>query len=338
MALQRADSCDLYTDYNDIYRRYPSSYLASAVSIYPTSGRFGGACWSANNANCYIEDVVSGAPTTYHWSGAVQQRIAYSLVRSFIELRNATGSIAAVKIISGGYIQAYRGTTALGSASASPVITASWTFLEIKVVIHASTGSVLVYADGNEVLNETGLNTEGFSGGVSRIRMWPGDGQGAVYFDDTFHFDTTGSGVNDFTGDRRIDYLPPNGDGTVQLTKSGGSTNWELVDETAGADDDSTYVYSSTIGHKDILDLQTLAATAVTVDAVQAVCVANKSDAGAGGLKIGVKSGTTEGLSGAKGLSTDYKFFEHILELNPDDAAPWADGDMAGLQVVYEVT
>ena len=343
MALQGMDSCDLYSTRDDVWRRYPQSYLPATLAVDPTGGRFGGPALVGAHASYYITLPVTGAPTTYYFAASLKAAGLSDNANQFLTFHNAAGDyILSLTSGSEGVIRALRGPeygTLLGASTLPFISLISYWAVEIKVVINNGAGSVEVRRKGEAtpILNLTSQNTEGATGGIGFIRLWIGS-QCWWYIDDFYHYDTTGSGVTDFLGDRRIDYIKPNGDGTVQLTKSGGSTNWELVDDTPGADDDSTYVYSSTITNKDILNLTTISGTAATVDAVQAVVVAKKSDAGAASLKVGVKAGTTEGKSGSEGLGTDYEFYDHIEELNPDDSLAWAQADIDALQVLYEVT
>lgn len=337
MALQGIDGCDHYSDYNDIDRKYVMD-RASTFLVLPTGGRFGGYAISANNSAAWFEMPISGLPKTIYWAGAVKEKGPLSYSHSFLSFVSASGIQASLQVTTGGYVRAYRSTGTFLGQSTSPMLSYNiWKFVEIKVVISNTVGIFEIRSDGNVVMNLTLQDTETWDEGLYAMRLQPGDSNGGFVFDDFFWYDTTGSGVNDFTGDRRIDTLRPNGDGgTTQFTKSGGAANYEMVDDTPDADDDATYNESGTVGFKDRLDLGALAATPLTIDAVQATTVSRKTGAGAVSQKVGVYSGSTEGLSAAVGMSTDYEFHNHILELNPDDSLAWEAADIAALQLQYE--
>lgn len=339
MALQGIDACDLYGDYNDIERRYPASGVPNALTVHSTAGRNGGGAISANNANTYIRIPVTGTPTTYYFAAAIKERVVYDLDRNFLTFTNASGTIITVKLVSGNLIEGYRGTsTFLGASTLPACVVGGYWALEVKVVVHASAGSIEIRRKGETtpILNITGANTEGFSGGIETIGLWMGDGQGSCYIDDFYHYDTTGSGVTDFLGDREMETRRPNGDASVQFTRSGGAANFEMVDDDPESDDDGTYNESGTVGFIDRFNLQDMAVTPVSVDAVQVVVVDRKTAAGASQGKVGVYSGATEGLGAAEGLGTAYGVQTHLLELNPDDAAAWEETDVNALQLQVE--
>lgn len=72
--------------------------------------------------------------------------------------------------------------------------------------------------------------------------------------------DGTGTTNNDFLGDINVRTLKPNGDASVAMTRSGGTTNAENVDNIpVSADwDDTSYVESGTSTTKDLYDYTAL--------------------------------------------------------------------------------
>ena len=336
MALQGMDGCDLYSDTTDLQRRYPETQVPAYFTISTTLGRFGGGAIHGNNYNGYVSLPVSGTPTTYYWAGAMKGK-ALTADRPWLEFANPSlAVICRLTVLTGGLVRAYRGTGTTLGTSVDPVVTSlGYSFVEVKVVVSSSVGVVEVWTNGARILNITGANTEGQTGGISRIWMRTGDSNG-WYLDDFYHYDTTGSGVTDFLGDREIETRRPNGDASVQFTRSGGAANYEMVDESPGADDDTTYNESGTVEFKDRLDLQDMARTPVSIDAVQAVVVDRKTGGGAAEGKVGFYSGTTEGMGAAEGLGTDYGCQTHIEELNPDDSLAWEEADVNALQIQYE--
>ena len=126
-----------------------------------------------------------------------------------------------VRVLTNGAIEVFRGAVSLG-VSANNVITAgSFPYLEVKAVIHSTTGEVIVRIDEVEKLNITGANTRnGGTGVIDRIR-WQGS-TNIVTFDDILVNDNLGAAPqNTFPGDRWIE--------AVFATSDGASSQYEVV-------------------------------------------------------------------------------------------------------------
>src|SRR5690606_5254270 len=116
-------------------------------------------------------------------------------------------------------------------ASASGFGTSVLYHLEIKVVQHASTGSIEVRINGATVINETGLNT---TDTIGQIGLLAGTGSSSaqnIYIDNLYVWDDTGAVNNDWLGERLVYTLMPDGDGPTQdWTLSTGSDTYDLLD------------------------------------------------------------------------------------------------------------
>jgi len=229
-------------------------------------------------------------------------------------------------------------TSYVGSPSTWSFPQDEWLNVQVKVVIHDSTGSVVVQIDGYEIINETGLDTKNGGTGlvdVFKIRGLSGSNR-YDHYDDFAVWSLTGDAPTGLIDDFRIETLRPNADSTpVNFTKSAGSNNYENVDD-AFSNQDTDYNSNATIGEKDRLDLPSLTGTPDAIYAVQAVIHSKKSDAGARSAQVGVYSGSTEDLSSAQLQGTDYAFYTHIMTVNPDDSAAWEEADIDALEVQYE--
>lgn len=171
------------------------------------------------------------------------------------------------------------GGTLLGSAACS---ISTWHYIEIKLTISSSVGAAEVRLDGSTVINVSGVNTMNASSGHAKIAAIQFGGYSSstnMEFDDMYLCDNSGSVNNDFLGDCSIGLLVPDGDSSVQLSRSSGSTNYSLVDEYPG-DSATTYVYSATAGHKDLYTLTNPPAGSPVI-AGAAVCADARVTAGA---------------------------------------------------------
>jgi len=134
-------------------------------------------------------------------------------------------------------------------------------------------------------------------------------------------------------GDRRAQVLMPDGDDSVQWSRSTGADNFALVNEVPPSD--TTYLETSTDGHKDLLTLADFSGASKTISGVTKFARAWKTTADAQSLKNGVKSGTTED-SAEHSLDTSARYYFHPMGDNPDDSAAWEDGDIDDLLALHE--
>jgi len=135
-------------------------------------------------------------------------------------------------------------------------------------------------------------------------------------------------------GDRRAHVLMPEDDSSVQWTPSTAEVeNWTMVDEVPPSDTD--YVETATNGHKDLLILQDFSGASRTISGVTKFVRAWKTTADSQSLKNGIKAGSTED-STEHTLDTSARYYFHPIEDNPDDSAPWEDGDIDDLLSLHE--
>lgn len=153
-------------------------------------------------------------------------------------------------------------------------VTATITHIEVKVFSDATNGTIEIKINGTSVYSGTGLNTNGAD--ITRIDFGC-CGNASQYNSGIFIAD-------DWVGALIPKLLTPNGDDSVQLTRSAGSDNYALVNETA-EDGDTTYVESNTSGHKDIYTFSDLA-QGFEPKVISIVMVAKEADAGGKGMKI----------------------------------------------------
>ena len=243
-----------------------------------------------------------------------------------------------VRMRTGRVLQVYSLGTARGSASAYVLPQDQWVNIQIKANIHDSTGSVVIQCDNVTVLTTSGIDTKnGGDGFITEVGVEGINPTGYYsYVDDIAVWSTTGDAPTDFVTDFDIEPLYVLADSTAQFSRSGGSTNYENVDE-AVSNEGTDYVYDSVTGQYDRYSLGDMSGTIDTIYAVQTKGHIAKSDAGGVLGKIGVYSGTTEDLSAAIYPGTDYAYFTHLMTVNPDDSAAWAESDVNALLLQCEV-
>lgn len=297
---------------------------------------------SSLSANELLIAPLASAVSTIRFSFRVMGT-GISASRSFVRLKEgATIHISLTQSLTGGNLEVHRGDytgTLLGTVAGffNP---STWRWIEVKVVIHDTTGSIEIRDGAGAVLLAlTGIDTRnaGTSGVVDALSFFNmTSSTNRVALQDLVIWDESGSGMNTWSGETRVDSLVPNGAGTTtQLTPSAGS-NWQCVDEQPMATAD--FVSSSTVGHRDLYTLTDLPMTPVTIFGVIATAVGSKDDAGSSTLLLPVKSGATTSAGSGNTLElTTYKRFRRVFETDPNTSSAWTASAVNALEAGVEV-
>jgi hypothetical protein len=210
-----------------------------------------------------------------------------------------------------------------------------WSYVEVKLVVHASTGSILTKINGITDLNLSSQNTVGTSGTASVQNVTLGSilttvGAGATIgsWDDLVVYDTsTGVGSDgNLIGERRVYTIQPTAAGTyAQFTQVGGTTNqpWTAVNNTT-PDGDTSYLSSATVAQLETSTFADLPSTAQTVTAVQFNHWARKDDAGTRTIAPYQKNGGSEAAgTTSAGLASSYVDTRTIQEVSLLTSTAW---------------
>jgi hypothetical protein len=126
-------------------------------------------------------------------------------------------------------------------------------------------------------------------------------------------------------------------DASVQFTRSSGASNASCVDETQqnGATD---YVFDANVGDADFYIVGTIASTPALVVAVTTRGFLQKSDAGAKGAAVQIKSGGTTVASAATLLSSSFGWLWRTDTLDPATGTAWTATGVNNAQIGPIVT
>ena len=208
-----------------------------------------------------------------------------------------------------------------------------WHYLEIKVHIHDTIGTVDIQVDGTSWLSLSNQDTRnGGSGYIDRWRM------GGLYFDQTWRLDDLYIDDSDFHGDVRILTLPTTSDGThIDFTPSAGN-RYECVDEFGGSgyNSDIDYVYSNSLGAQQTFKFTT--GSLGTVHAVQLSNVTKKDNAGIVETKNLCRSNSTDYISAAFIPSANYTYHQNVWETDPDDSNAWTQTKLEAAEFGLQIT
>lgn len=233
-------------------------------------------------------------------------------------------------------IGVFRGDGTLLGMSTQTFPYNAWGYVELKAIVHDTTGSFELRINGQSAVSGSNVDTRnGQSGTTDRITLGGPFNCGYNAYCDLYVCDGSGSVNNNFLGDVRVARLLPNANGDLnQFTPSAGS-NFQCVDE-ANQDSDSTYVTGAAAGNKDLYNIENLAFTPITIFGVKTQSVLRKDDAGALTARNIIKSGsaTANGTTIAPGVG--YAQYTDIWEVDPQTTTAWSKAAIDSLQIGVE--
>lgn len=226
-----------------------------------------------------------------------------------------------VNISNDGHLLLRRGVSANGTIIATSLLTvtaAAWHYLEMQVTIADAGGVCIVKVDGVEYINFVGDTKNG--GTATTVSTVGLGSMGSCLYDDLYVLDGTGAApYNTFLGDRVVKRGNPDGAGASTGFVPSAGANWQCVDEDPWTAAD--YVAAAAAA----TDLYTHADVAgfSSVDAVQVVTYALKTDAGARTLRTVMRSNIgTSAESADLALPTSIAVVQGPIRQTDPDAAP----------------
>jgi len=265
----------------------------------------------------------------FAWNQATSGVGAQDLLR----LYNEGTEMIVLRKDSSGELLVDRGATNLGTSSGLGLLAQTWYYIELKVFIHDSTGTVDVWVDGVNELTLTSQDTKnGTPNTITRVYL-----VGTAFdwqYDDYYILDDSGSDNTDRLGDSRVETVFPDADGNANdFTRvGGGSNNYEAVDDGGTPDDDTTYNHSSTATDQELYGFAALAGSIDTVFAVQACMRVRKEETGERLIRTVARSNVTEVESGDLSLGAGYRYKFGMYENDPDGGGNWDEAAVNAAQ------
>ncbi|MDW8071872.1 MAG: hypothetical protein RMK79_10420 [Anaerolineae bacterium] len=193
-----------------------------------------------------------------------------------------------------------------------------WQYVELKVTFGAP-GSYELRINTKTTLSGSGTTRQSTNNSANWVRL---NGPNGDFVDDLYICDNSGTLNNDFLGDIKVVTVYPNAEGSVlEWTPSSGSTHYTLVDE-APANDDTDYVYTSTVGATETLNFQDITLTGSILGVGQFACI-RKDDAGTREACLICRVGNTNYEGPQQTVNNTYSYLKQVRETNPATGAPW---------------
>ena len=241
-----------------------------------------------------------------------------------------------------GHLYFTRGGTVLGTAVDPYTYPNLWQSYQIHWLIDNSNGLLELRREGVTVLSVTGADTQ-VSANAYGTLFWLGKSGNNMNwnFDDVWVVDTADSPVGTrcktWLGDARATLHSPSATGSSQQWTPSAGTNISCVDDTT-PNDNTDYVYSANVGDLDLYKHSGLPASAKTVFNVRQIGRAYKDEAGARGVQLAMKSGTTTDLSSEIALGASYLNYNRNNELDPNTGNPWSVSAANDLEYGHKVS
>lgn len=325
---------DSFDHYNDVLQKWTGGANITAAggsrniaAAAARNGANGMGFTGANNTGIYMS-----VPTGDEFYMGVAFRAGSSGTTHIFVLSNGTTKHLELQRNTSDLLVVTRNNTVLATGTTTININ-TWYYLEMWALIADSGGRAIVRINGVEDINFTGDTRNGATL-PTRCGLGAQTGSGAMagaplHFDDYYLADAAGSQT--FLGDLRVAALMPDGAGTsTQFTPDSGS-NYARVNETP-PDDDTSYVASSTVGHKDTYSMGNLPTTAETVHGVQQMIRARKDDAGARTGRMVVRSGGADYESSDIPILDTYAYHLAMRETDPATSAAWTNSGVNALE------
>ena len=339
-----------------------SNNAAGAITVNPTGGRNSGSALECavvpggtlvENPGSYMQGVLGTALNRIVMGFAFNVAVfASSNEVPFLQFVDGTTGQVCVSFDSGGHIIFRSGTNtgAILSQSTGSVLSATnvYQYLEFDITFNSSTGAIVLHKNGvNVTLSaSTGLNTAPSGNNtlnVYRIGVPGTDNFGGFststcdyFFDDLYIVSTSGGQNTTFLGDVRAVCLFPSANSAVQLTPVGAPANWECVNQTS-EDGDTTYVFGSVVGNKDLYAKQATPSNTGQIFGIQLCSVARKDDAGSRSCINVIQSGATLGSGATQQVSESYAWYLDIMEQDPNASSAWTKTTIDAATVGAEV-
>lgn len=311
------------------------------------TGRFTGQSFQARNTNSgvggsaasrLLPSAIGSFTVGFAFRAVTLTSMNGGTNNTFLTLLGSSGTVSQITMYvdNNGTLNVTRAGTVLGSAVGA-IIDSTWQYIELSVFISDTVGTVVVKVNGATVINLSGVDTRnGTPTTIDTIQLQASSFTGSVFggwfYDDLYIVDSTTS-----LGERRIETLYPTAD-TAQKdwTPDTGTVDFSRVNEAQVVT--TNYVQASTVGNTDRYTMGDLTGTPATIDAVQVVAYAQKTDATTRAIALEVKSGATISDSSDFNLAASYGKFDRLILTDPATSAAWSVSGVNALEAGVKVT
>jgi len=320
-----------------------SKYTSSGGTLTIRAGRLGGHALSLSGSQTLSTPVFAANDTWIVGFAFFYVHVAATEQQIMLFKDGATNQCS-LYLLPTGELKFYRSDQGsnLGISSGARIRSGVWNYIEVKVKISTTTGTVDIHVNGVSVLSLTSKNTDqGASSQATKIALGASSaGSDQFTFDDYYVCDKSGSNNTTFLGPQKVTTIFPTGDnGTNQYAATGaGTTHADRVKENP-YDSSTTYVSDSTSGDTEEWDYANTGSEVTSIKGVQMNTVFETDSASAFSIKNHVNSGgTSSDDAGTAGVNGTYNTSPRLVETDPNTSALWTktnlDASLFGVKTV----
>lgn len=347
MALRWIDSFESYgtvvgNSSVGLLNKYTTNF-GSAGSFTIQSGRVGGKSIRISSSITALTPAFAAQNTWIVGFGLYHDQFTTS-TPVFLLIQDGATIQCSVTLSGTGELQFWRGNAGalLGTTSGAKIKCGVWQYIEVKVKISTTVGTVDIHVNGVSVLSLTAQNTD--NGGTAQATKFALQSSPAsvdhTTFDDFYVCDNTGSNNTTFLGPQKVTMIAPTGDhGTNQFAATGaGTTHADRVKENPH-DSSTTYVSDTVSTDTEEWDYADTGSEVTSIKGVQVNTVMETDSASAFSVKNHVKSvATSSDDAGTAGINGTYATASFLQETDPNTAALWTksglDAALFGVKMV----
>ena len=204
----------------------------------------------------------------------------------------------------------------------------TWFNLNIRVLLHASTGVIDIRHEGATVSDAIfNGNTLPSGSNMDAVQLFTNSVSHNAWADNFWVNDTSGSLNNSWPGVMRASTQFPTGKSATNdaWTADSGTNKYDRINEQPASG--ANFIYSETTGNKQGFTYAAPSFTGI-IKALTIQDLAQKISSG--GIKQGIRFGGTDYPSSTKTIKTTYtreSMFQHILEQDPSGPDAWTTAD-----------
>lgn len=341
MALQWIDGFESYgTTNGNTAIGALNKYTNSLGTLTVRAGRLAGHSLSCNGS-VVMTTPAFAANDTWIVGFAYYYNKTTNIEEPILQLFDGATVQCAVNLQCNGELQARKsaGGTSIGFTTGARIRAGVWNYIEVKIKVNATTGTVDIRVNGVSVMSVTGKNTDqAASGQATKIALCGASSGNQSTFDDFYVCDKSGSNNNTFLGGQKVTTLFPTGDsGTNQWTPSSGSNHFDRVNENPH-DSSTTYLSDILTGDTEEFNYADTGSEVTLIKGVLVNTVFETDSALPFSVKNHVNSGgTSSDDAGTAGTNGTYDTASFLVESDPNTTALWTktnlDAALFGVKV-----
>ena len=285
----------------------------------------GSYCLDLNAISEYVSKNIALDDEMYF---AFLYRYTNAASEGIMHVSNSTTVLVSIsRAYSGKLLTAKRGSAVVDTGS---LLAINQTYLiEVRIKIHDTAGVIQVKVDGILDIDFSGDTKVGADTQFDKVYLGHnalGSCYSYAYFDNFIMDDAA------WIGDTKIQAVVPTGAGNKTEWDPSAGANWQCVDEKPYNDAD--YVSTNVNDETDTYATENMAGAIGSVKCVQVQSRTRKEGSPTPtNLKLVVRSGGIDYLSGDKAISVAEKGLWNLWEVNPADSYAWEEADVNAMEI-----